>query len=317
MSVVLPVVSDPLYSPSFPDGHRFPMGKFEALRNWVQASLPQAVVYSPEPIDWASLYRVHDRAYVDAFQSGQLAPRVLREIGLPWSPGLARRTPLAVSGTWTTARLAITNGVACHLAGGTHHAHADRGSGFCIYNDLAVTARRLLFEGMASRVLIFDCDVHQGDGTARILAQDSEIFTCSLHAARNFPVRRAHSDLDVDLPDGMTDSDYIGVVQETWHAVISAFRPDFVLYDAGADVHRDDVLGRLSITDAGMYARDRSVIEACLIEGVPIATVIGGGYDRDISRLAQRHGIVVQAALDALMAQKTMDKHLHFENRLA
>lgn len=317
MSVTLPVVSDPLYSPAFPEGHRFPMGKFAALRRWVRTSLPNAVIYSPEPIDWASIYCVHDRAYVDAFQSGQIERRALREIGLPWSAGLARRTPLAVSGTWTTARLAGSHGVACHLAGGTHHAHVDRGSGFCIYNDLAVTARRLLAQGAASRVLIFDCDVHQGDGTAQILVEDSAIFTCSLHAARNFPVRRARSDFDVELPDGMTDSDYVGLVQDTWWTVMQAFRPDFVLYDAGADVHRDDVLGRLSITDDGMYARDRFVIDVCLAQGIPVATVIGGGYDSDVERLAQRHGIVVQAATDALAAQKSRDKHLHFENRLA
>ena len=171
--------------------------------------------------------------------------------------------------------------------------------------------------GVASRVLIFDCDVHQGDGTAQLLAGDAMTFTCSLHAEHNFPVRRARSDLDVDLPDGLGDSEYLSVVQETWFSACQAFRPDFVLYDAGADVHIDDVLGRLAITDQGIYARDRFVIDACLSQRVPVATVIGGGYDRDVERLARRHGIVVQAAMDALTAHKTMDKHLHFGNRLA
>lgn len=293
------------------------MAKFKHLADWVRASIPAANFYPPDSIDWPSIYRIHAREYVDAFQSGRLDARRLREIGLPWSDGLAIRTPLAVSGSWTTARLAATSGVACHLAGGTHHAHADRGSGFCIYNDLAITARRLLDHGVASRVLIFDCDVHQGDGTAQLLAGDAMTFTCSLHAEHNFPVRRARSDLDVDLPDGLGDSEYLTVVQETWFSACQAFRPDFVLYDAGADVHIDDVLGRLAITDQGIYARDRFVIDACLSQRVPVATVIGGGYDRDVERLARRHGIVVQAAMDALTAHKTMDKHLHFGNRLA
>lgn len=293
------------------------MAKFRCLADWVSTSIPEAVFHSPDAIDWQSIYRIHAREYVDAFQSGSLDARRQREIGLPWSEGLAIRTPLAVSGTWTTARLATVCGVACHLAGGTHHAHAERGSGFCIYNDLAITAKRLLDHGIASRVLIFDCDVHQGDGTAQLLAGDPMTFTCSLHAERNFPVRRARSDLDVDLPDGMGDLAYLAIVQETWAAVCQAFRPDFVLYDAGADVHIDDVLGRLAITDHGIYARDRFVIDACLAQGVPVATVIGGGYDRDVERLARRHGIVVQAAADAVTAHKTMDKHLHFGNRLA
>ena len=317
MRWVLPVVTHLAYSPAFPTGHRFPMAKFQLLADWVRAEIPEAQFFSPDAPDFDAIRRVHSADYVAAFQSGTLSPQALREIGLPWSEGLAVRTPLAVAGSLLTAELASTYGVACHLAGGTHHAHVDRGSGFCIYNDLAIIARKRVAEGTSSRVLIFDCDVHQGDGTASILAQDAAIFTCSLHGERNFPVRRARSDMDVELPDGLGDADYLAIVQSTWESVVAAFRPDFVIYDAGADVHTEDVLGRLAITDQGMYARDRFVLSACLAQQIPVATVIGGGYAPDQNQLAARHGIVVRAARDALVAEKSLDNHLHFENRLA
>ena len=234
--------------------------------------------------------------YVRGFQLGTLDPKVIREIGLPWSEGLRDRTILALGGTIRTCELAKIHGLASHLAGGTHHAHRDRGSGFCIYNDLAVSSRYLINKGLASRVLIFDCDVHQGDGTASILAHDPNIFTCSIHAEKNFPARKFNSDLDVNCPDGMTDDDYLSLVFETLESVAASWHPDFVIYDAGSDVHVDDALGRLSITTDGLYRRDYGVISRIRTYGNPLCDRDRGGYDKDRARVAARHGVVISAA---------------------
>jgi len=298
----LPIVWAPGYSPEFPESHRFPMAKFRLLKDWVDHHVPNTQIFTPTPCAIDVLVETHDPDYVHGFQSGTLDAKAIREIGLPWSEGLRDRTILALGGTMRTCDLAKTYGLASHLAGGTHHAHFDRGSGFCIYNDLAVSARYLINQGLASRVLIFDCDVHQGDGTASILAHHPQTFTCSIHAEKNFPVRKVESDLDVNCPDGMTDDEYLSVVFETLESVIASWHPDFVIYDAGSDVHVDDALGRLSITTGGLYRRDYGVISRIRGLGIPCATVIGGGYDKDRARVAARHGVVVRAA-QAVFAQ--------------
>jgi len=272
------------------------MAKFTHLKAWVDAQVPNTRLVAPTACPLELVTHTHDPAYVAGFQAGTLDAKAMREIGLPWSQGLATRTLLALGGSLKTCELACEFGLASHLAGGTHHAHRERGSGFCIYNDLAVCARALVARGMASRVLIFDCDVHQGDGTAAILAGDPHTFTCSIHAEKNFPVRKVASDLDVNLADGLTDGAYLPVVFDTLESVLSSWHPDFVLYDAGADVHREDVLGRLSISTEGLLARDLGVITRIVDRGIPCATVIGGGYDRDHRAVAARHGVVIQAA---------------------
>ena len=286
----------------FPESHRFPMAKFQLLKDWVDLHVPETRCFSPSPCALEILTATHHPAYVEGFQTGTLDQKAIREIGLPWSEGLRDRTLLALGGSIQTCELAREFGLASHLAGGTHHAHYDRGSGFCIYNDLAVSARYLVSQGLASRVLIFDCDVHQGDGTAAILANDAHTFTCSIHAEKNFPVRKVDSDLDVNCPDGMTDDAYVSLVLETLDSVIASWHPDFVIYDAGSDVHVDDALGRLSVTTEGLYARDYGVISRIRGLGIPCATVIGGGYDKDRARVAARHGVVVRAA-QAVFAQ--------------
>jgi acetoin utilization deacetylase AcuC-like enzyme len=272
------------------------MAKFQLLKDWVDLHVPETRCFSPSPCALEILTATHHPAYVEGFQTGTLDQKAIREIGLPWSEGLRDRTLLALGGSIQTCELAREFGLASHLAGGTHHAHYDRGSGFCIYNDLAVSARYLVSQGLASRVLIFDCDVHQGDGTAAILANDAHTFTCSIHAEKNFPVRKVDSDLDVNCPDGMTDDAYVSLVLETLDSVIASWHPDFVIYDAGSDVHVDDALGRLSVTTEGLYARDYGVISRIRGLGIPCATVIGGGYDKDRARVAARHGVVVRAA---------------------
>ena len=278
------------------------MAKFQLLKDWVDLHVPETRCFSPSPCPLEILTATHHPAYVEGFQTGTLDQKAIREIGLPWSEGLRDRTLLALGGSIQTCELAREFGLASHLAGGTHHAHYDRGSGFCIYNDLAVSARYLVSQGLASRVLIFDCDVHQGDGTAAILANDAHTFTCSIHAEKNFPVRKVDSDLDVNCPDGMTDDAYVSLVLETLDSVIACWHPDFVIYDAGSDVHVDDALGRLSVTTEGLYARDYGVISRIRGLGIPCATVIGGGYDKDRARVAARHGVVVRAA-QAVFAQ--------------
>ena len=278
------------------------MAKFQLLKDWVDLHVPETRCFSPSPCPLEILTATHHPAYVEGFQTGTLDQKAIREIGLPWSEGLRDRTLLALGGSVQTCELAREFGLASHLAGGTHHAHYDRGSGFCIYNDLAVSGRYLVSQGLASRVLIFDCDVHQGDGTAAILANDAHTFTCSIHAEKNFPVRKVDSDLDVNCPDGMTDDAYVSLVLETLDSVIASWHPDFVIYDAGSDVHVDDALGRLSVTTEGLYARDYGVISRIRGLGIPCATVIGGGYDKDRARVAARHGVVVRAA-QAVFAQ--------------
>ena len=278
------------------------MAKFQLLKDWVDLHVPETRCFPPSPCALEILTATHHPAYVEGFQTGTLDQKAIREIGLPWSEGLRDRTLLALGGSIQTCELAREFGLASHLAGGTHHAHYDRGSGFCIYNDLAVSARYLVSQGLASRVLIFDCDVHQGDGTAAILANDAHTFTCSIHAEKNFPVRKVDSDLDVNCPDGMTDDAYVSLVLETLDSVIASWHPDFVIYDAGSDVHVDDALGRLSVTTEGLYARDYGVISRIRGLGIPCATVIGGGYDKDRARVAARHGVVVRAA-QAVFAQ--------------
>ncbi|HSC84402.1 MAG TPA: histone deacetylase, partial [Pseudomonas sp.] len=188
------------------------------------------------------------------------------------------------------------HGIACHLAGGTHHAHFDQASGFCIFNDLAVVALHLLASGKAGRVLIFDCDVHQGDGTARILENVPDAVTVSLHCENNFPARKARSDWDIGLPIGMGDADYLQQVNHSLAYLLPLYQPDIVLYDAGVDVHRDDALGYLQLTDAGIAARDEAVLGHCLSRDIPVVGLIGGGYDKDRALLARRHGILHHSA---------------------
>ncbi|MCQ4311109.1 histone deacetylase [Pseudomonas stutzeri] len=297
----LPLVFHDDYSPPLPPGHRFPMEKFRLLRDHLVDSglTTDEALLRPElcPIDVLAL--AHDRAYVERYCSGDMSRDELRRLGLPWSPQLAQRTVRAVGGSLLAAELALKHGLACHLAGGTHHAHYDHASGFCIFNDLAVIALSLLESGRVGRVLIFDCDVHQGDGTARILENIADAVTVSLHCEKNFPTRKARSDWDVGLAAGLGDADYLKVVDDTLNYLLPLYQPDLVLYDAGVDVHRDDALGLLNLSDEGLAMRDSAVIEHCLGRGIPVVGVIGGGYDKDRALLARRHAQLNFSAAEA------------------
>ncbi len=294
----LPLIYHEDYSPEFPADHRFPMDKFRLLRDHlVDSGLTRdADLLRPQICPNDILALAHDRRYIERYMSGELSREDQRRLGLPWNEALARRTVRAVGGSILAAEKALEHGLACHLAGGTHHAHYDYPAGFCIFNDLAIISHYLLQSGRVNRVLIFDCDVHQGDGTARILHDTPEAITVSLHCEKNFPARKAESDWDIPLPKGMGDADYLKVVDDTLNYLLPLYQPDLVLYDAGVDVHKDDALGYLQLTDAGVAARDESVMRHCLGRDIPVVGVIGGGYSKDRHALARRHGILHHSA---------------------
>ncbi|MBD58028.1 histone deacetylase [Pseudoalteromonas sp. SSMSWG5] len=293
----LPLVYHPNYSFSFDPNHRFVMSKFAYLYEHVQNlglindNLTQPMLGTPEPLEL-----VHCENYIHDLWHNRLDEKAMRRIGLPWSKELMARTFTAPLGTLQTARLALKHGIACHLAGGTHHAHTDFGSGYCMVNDLAFTSETLIKSGEVTNILIFDLDVHQGDGTAAMLAHQPYAYTCSIHCEKNFPFRKSASDLDIGLAPNVADSEYLGVVDDTLSYLLNTLNPDLVLYDAGVDVWQQDGLGKLDISWQGIAQRDHLVLKRCLESNVPVATVIGGGYDKDHRRLAARHGIVVEQA---------------------
>lgn len=294
----LPLVSSPHYSFDFPGTHRFPMQKFSLLLEYLQNKgvATDKNTYRPGRARQDLLELAHCPNYLDRFVSGRLTTKEIRRLGLPWSEGLVKRTLISPNGTFLTASLALRHGLACHLAGGTHHAHHDFASGYCILNDLAITALALLQQSKVDRVLIFDCDVHQGDGTATILQHTPEITTCSIHCAKNFPQRKAKSDIDVEIPRGAGDEQYLKIVYQTLNQALETNNPDLVIFDAGVDVYEKDPLGMLNISLTGIRARESMVIKTIRDLGIPLATVIGGGYDKDQSALAARHAMVIEEA---------------------
>jgi len=294
-----PLVYHPAYSAPLPSSHRFPMAKFRLLHDHLRQldlARPEQL-HQPLPIPRRALELVHSRAYHEGFSQDSLPAQAQRRIGLPATTPLVHRTWLAVGGTLLTARLALAHGLACHLAGGTHHAFPHYGSGFCIFNDVAVAARVLLAEGAVAKLMVIDLDVHQGDGTAAIFAGDGRVFTLSAHAASNFPLRKQTSDHDLPLADDLDDDAYLAAVGRLLPELLEQVQPQLVLYNAGVDPHRDDRLGRLALSDTGLLLRDRMVLEACLRRGIPVATVIGGGYDA-LPALVRRHGLVFRAAAE-------------------
>ncbi|MDO3385885.1 histone deacetylase [Gilvimarinus sp. SDUM040013] len=274
------------------------MEKFALLTEWLRhlgIATPTNLI-RPGKARTDVLSTAHCSDYIRRFSQNQLTSQELRRMGLPWSEGLVKRTLISPNGTLMAAHLALQHGIACHLAGGTHHAHYDFASGFCIINDLAVTAATLLAQGKVGKVLIFDCDVHQGDGTASILANETGAYTCSIHCDKNFPARKAKSDLDVSLAPNTTDADYIATVDTHLQQLLDDERPELVLYDAGVDIYTHDPLGLLNVSEQGICERDHLVLKHCRDKGIPVATVIGGGYDDDRKALAKRHAFVVEEA---------------------
>lgn len=294
----LPIVYHNDYVAPLPPGHRFPMAKFQLLSEMLLADgvavRSQFHLPTLPKREWIEL--VHEPDYVQAYYNGTLDAKAQRRIGLPWSPALANRTCIAVGGTILTAQLAISHGIACNTAGGTHHAFPNYGSGFCIFNDLAIASRLLQKIGLVQKVLIVDLDVHQGDGTAVIFQDDSSVFTFSMHCEVNFPGTKQQSDLDVSLPVGMEDDEYLQTLAKYLPDLLSDVNPDLVLYDAGVDPHKGDKLGKLALTDTGLFRRDMQVLSTCLAGRYPVACAIGGGYCDDMNGLVYRHSLLHRAA---------------------
>ncbi|NRG19616.1 histone deacetylase [Rhizobiales bacterium] len=294
----LPIVHHPAFRAELPLGHRFPMNKFRRVAEiLVEDGIVAPDGYfipAPAPAEWVSL--AHDRTYVDQVFSADVPAKIAREIGLPMTEAVGMRARCAVAGTVLTAMLALEHGIACNTAGGSHHARKSHGAGFCVFNDVAVAIRVLQASGLISRALVIDLDVHQGDGTAEIFAGDRDVFTFSMHAEKNYPVRKVPSSLDIALPDLTGDAAYLAVLGENLPEILRTFRPDIVFFNAGVDPHEEDRLGRLALSDEGLEARDRFVIRTVANAGFPLTGVIGGGYLTDIDRLARRHATLHRVA---------------------
>ncbi|GJD81778.1 histone deacetylase [Methylobacterium gregans] len=294
--MIPPIVFHPAYEATLPDGHRFPMRKYGRLAEVVaERGLAPLGFIQPEPASAALLAHAHARSYIDAVLAHDVPRAVERAIGLPVDEAVVRRSRASVGGTLLAARLALAEGLAGSTAGGSHHARREQGAGFCLFNDVAVAARALQHEGAIARALVVDLDVHQGDGTADCLAYAPDLFTLSVHCERNYPSQKIPGDLDIGLPDGMEDAAYLDVLAARLPPLLDALRPDLVFYNAGVDPHRDDRLGRLALSDDGLYARDRYVVGQARARRIPLVAVIGGGYTHDVDALAARHALVFEA----------------------
>ena len=273
------------------------MEKYSRLRDGVQ-QLPSIQMLEPLGATDTQLLYAHSPAYVQAVIYGTLSAQEQNEIGFPWSLQMVERSRRSVGATIAACQSACTEGVSVNLAGGTHHAYRDKGSGFCVFNDAAVAARVLQKEHPSVRqILIVDLDVHQGNGTASILQTDDSIFTFSMHGEKNFPFRKESSNLDVPLPDGCDDATYLKALEQSLNHIEQSFRPDFIIYLAGADPHIDDRLGRLSLTDAGMLCRDQTILDFAEHHKIPVALSMAGGYGRNIDTTVSIHLQTVRCAL--------------------
>ncbi len=292
----VPIVSHPAYQAALPDGHRFPMRKYGRLAEILrEQGLAPAVFLEPDGISPDLIALAHDRAYVDQVLACAVPREVERRIGLPIDQGVVRRARLSAGGTLLAARLALQHGLAGSTAGGSHHGQRTTGAGFCVFNDVAIAAQVLAREGTITRALIIDLDVHQGDGTADCLSGEPHLFTFSVHAEKNYPVRKIPGDLDVGLDDGVKDTAYLAVLRAHVPALLDTLSPDLVFYNAGVDPHHEDKLGRLALTDQGLRERERYVVQETRRRGIPLAAVIGGGYSADVDTLARRHALVFEA----------------------
>lgn len=283
-----------------PDWHRFPMAKYARLRaRVVEAGLvaPGALIV-PEAATDEQILRAHDAGYLRRVVEGTLDDTEVRDLGFPWSPGLVERSRRSSGATVAACRAALRDGAAVNLAGGTHHAFRDRCGGYCVFNDAAIAARAVQAEGLARRVAVIDADVHQGDGTASILAGDPTVFTFSIHGANNYPLRKQASDLDVELADGADDAAYLQALERGLDVAIGRARADLAIYLAGADPFVGDRLGRLALTKAGLAERDRLVFGRCRAAGIPVAVAMAGGYARDVQDTIDIHFETVRQAVE-------------------
>lgn len=288
----------PRYYADIGDGHVFPIRKFELVRDRLlqEGTLRREDLVEPEPVSVDDVLLVHTKDYVTRLSAGTLTPGELRRLGLPWSESLVRRSFYAVGGTIGAALSAMEGGISSNLAGGTHHAFADRGEGFCVLNDVAVAIHVLRRDCLIRRAAIVDCDVHQGNGTATIFAADREVFTFSMHGEKNYPLFKARSSLDIELPDKTSDEPYLKALVDSLPAVFQ-HRPQILFYLGGADPYLGDKLGRLAVSIAGLRTRDELVLSQCHERKIPVVTVMSGGYGQDISDTVEIHCNTIRTAL--------------------
>ena len=295
----LPIIHSESYVCGLPPKHRFQMGKFRGVFNRLvrdKVIEPRQQVLEPSQISKELAGLAHSKEYVDRFFSGDTSADEQRRTGFKWTHGLCSRVRFECGGTLLAAMVCLERGLAASTGGGTHHAGTDYGSGYCLLNDLSITSSVLLSLGLVRRVLIVDLDVHQGDGTALMFDNNPSVFTFSMHCQSNFPFRKQPSDLDIGLADHVGDAEYLSTLEDVLPSLLDQVRPDLVLYDAGVDPHVDDDLGKLDLTDDGLYQRDEYVLGTCVRRGVPVCSVIGGGYHKDLDVLSARHSIVHRAA---------------------
>jgi acetoin utilization deacetylase AcuC-like enzyme len=281
-----------------PSGHRFPMVKYARLRERVLESglFAATDLCVPHAATDGELTRAHASDYVSRVQNGQLTDRELRRIGFPWSPGMVERSRRSSGATIEVCRAALDDGCAVNLAGGTHHAFADHGEGYCVFNDSAIAARAMQAEGRVKRIVILDADVHQGNGTARIFADDPTVFTFSIHGAKNFPFHKEQSDLDVELPDATGDEAYLDALDKGVRYALELAQAELAIYLAGADPFAGDSLGRLALSKPGLLERDRIVFDYCKSKGIPVAVTMAGGYGRSLEDTVDIHMQTVRLA---------------------
>lgn len=285
------IAFDPIYCHPLPEGHRFPMLKYELLPQQLlhEGTVQKQQFFQPAPLTDERITRTHSPVYWNHLKEGTLSKQDQRRIGFPHSPQLVKRETILCNGTIQNALHAMKDGVSFNIAGGTHHAYADRGEGFCLLNDNAIAAHHLLdFEGV-NKILIVDLDVHQGNGTAKIFEDDARVFTFSMHGEKNYPLHKENSDLDIELPDGITDKAYLKLLDRNLKSLIDLVQPEFIFYQSGVDVLETDKLGRLGLTLLGCRERDRLVFETSIRNNIPVAVNMGGGYSEKLADIIEAH----------------------------
>ena len=295
----LPVVNHEDYFAKIGDDHKFPIKKFGELANYLLKKKIVNKFYKPYPCSDDTLKRAHSEAYINNIKNKTLDQNTIKKIGFPLVDTVIQRSLVATGGTVLAAKLAINYGLACNTAGGSHHANYDGGAGYCVFNDVAIAAQHLLDRGLANKILIVDLDVHQGNGNSEIFKENRNVFTFSMHSKSNYPAKKSISDLDVELDDNMEDKQYIKIL-EFYLNQLNAKSFDFVFYIAGVDIHFNDRLGKLKISDEGVKKRDELVTENFFSKGVPLCGVLGGGYNKDFNKLVELHSFLHQSCAKLL-----------------
>jgi acetoin utilization deacetylase AcuC-like enzyme len=288
---MLRIAFHPAYNHPVPEGHRFPMLKYDLIAEQLvyEGTITESNLFTPSIISETDLLRSHDAAYVQALNTLSLSPSEIRKTGFELTHGLVRREEIIMQGTIDAAVHAVNNGIGMNIAGGTHHAYKAHGEGFCLYNDIILAAGYLLANTMATKILVIDLDVHQGNGTAKMAEENAAVFTFSMHGATNYPAHKEHSDLDIALPDNTTDELYLKTLIETLPVLIDRVRPDHIFFQSGVDVLATDKLGKLSLTREGCKARDRYVLNQCKQNKIPLTISLGGGYSESIIDIVEAH----------------------------